>query len=65
MRIYLNGKTHEVEADTLADALKALDYADAIIATAVNGQFVQAAARNDFQLTDGDQIEVVAPMQGG
>jgi sulfur carrier protein len=65
MRIYLNGTTHDVEADTLADALKALDYADAIIATAVNGQFVQAAARSEFQLSDGDQIEVVAPMQGG
>lgn len=65
MRIYLNGNMHEVEAENLADVLKALDYGDAVIATAVNGQFVQATARTTFQLTDGDQIEVVAPMQGG
>ena len=35
------------------------------IATAVNGRFVAAAARPATKLTDGDRIEVVAPMQGG
>ena len=35
------------------------------IATAVNGRFVAAAARPATPLTDGDKIEVVAPMQGG
>ena len=65
MRISLNGNSHEVEADTLADALTVLGYGGAIIATAVNGQFVTTAAREDRHLSEGDEIEVVAPMQGG
>jgi len=65
MRISLNGNTHEVAAENLADALHALGYGEAIIATAVNGRFVPAAQRRECKLTDGDEIEVVAPMQGG
>ena len=65
MQISLNGIPHEVEADTLADALTMLGYGDAVIATAVNGQFVPTAEREDRHLSEGDEIEVVAPMQGG
>ena len=65
MRISLNGNTHELEAGTLADALTMLGYGDAVIATAVNGQFVPTNVRSDLHLSDGDEIEVVAPMQGG
>lgn len=65
MEIFLNGTAHDVEADNLADALNALGYRGAVVATAVNGQFVQATARADTALADGDEIEVVAPMQGG
>ena len=35
------------------------------IATALNGRFVPAPARPGTPLTEGDRIEVVAPMQGG
>jgi sulfur carrier protein ThiS len=31
----------------------------------VNGRFVAAAVRPAVELSDGDKIEVVAPMQGG
>jgi len=31
----------------------------------VNGRFVAAPARPKLELSDGDKIEVVAPMQGG
>lgn len=65
MEIVLNGTLHDVEADNLADALNALGYRDAVVATALNGRFVQATARADTTLADGDEIEVVAPMQGG
>lgn len=65
MRISLNGETHEVHASTLAEAMNALGFAGAVVATAVNGRFVPSAARGDFALTEGDEIEVVAPMQGG
>ena len=65
MEILLNGTAHDVEADNLADALNALGHGESVIATAVNGRFVPVAARGDTALADGDEIEVVAPMQGG
>lgn len=65
MRISFNGKVLDVEAVTLADVLSALEFGDAVVATAVNGRFVPASARRELQLADGDAIEVVAPMQGG
>jgi sulfur carrier protein len=65
MKIFVNGDRHEVEAATLALALAALGYGGKKIATALNGQFVAAAARPQRALSDGDRIEVVAPMQGG
>jgi sulfur carrier protein len=65
MRIYVNGDQHEVEPGTLAGALDVLGYGGRKIATAVNGRFVAAPARPKLELSDGDKIEVVAPMQGG
>jgi sulfur carrier protein len=65
MRILVNGDQHEIEPGTLARALTALGYGGKKVATAVNGRFVPAPARPETQLSDGDQVEVVAPMQGG
>lgn len=65
MRIYLNDDVHDVEPGTLAAALEALGFGGRKIATAVNGRFVAAGARPKTSLSDGDRIEVVAPMQGG
>ena len=65
MKIFLNDDAHDVDAATLAAALESLGFAGRKIATAVNGRFVAAAARPSTRLTDGDRIEVVAPMQGG
>ncbi|MEM1365013.1 MAG: sulfur carrier protein ThiS [Pseudomonadota bacterium] len=65
MRVVLNGEDREIEAATLAEALEALDYADAIVATAVNGEFVPHDQRGETTIKEGDAIEVLAPMQGG
>ncbi|UYN95264.1 MAG: sulfur carrier protein ThiS [Enhydrobacter sp.] len=65
MRIFVNGDRHEVDSETLALALVALGYGGKKIATAVNGRFVPQAARQGVRLAEGDQVEVVAPMQGG
>ena len=35
------------------------------VTSAVNGRFVAASVRPDTRLSEGDKIEVVAPMQGG
>ncbi len=65
MRICVNGQWHEVNAGALAGALHELGYGEAIVATAVNGRFVAADARDGIALGEGDKIEIVAPMQGG
>ena len=65
MRIVLNGEPRALRAAQLAEALAELGYADAAIATAVNGEFVPAPARAGRALAEGDRIEVLAPRQGG
>jgi sulfur carrier protein len=65
MRIFVNGDQREIDSATLASALTALGYGGKKVATAVNGRFVPAPARAGMALSDGDKLEVVAPMQGG
>lgn len=65
MRIEVNGEGREVAARTLGAALAELGWADAKVATALNGAFVPAAAREAQALAPGDRLEVVGPMQGG
>ncbi len=65
MTMIVNGEPRDVAAGTLAEALHALDYGEAKIATAVNGEFVPARARAATPVREGDRIEIVAPRQGG
>ena len=65
MRLVVNGVEQEVAAETLATALLRLDYGEAKIATALNGEFVPARRREEARLNDGDRIEILAPRQGG
>ena len=65
MRILVNGAWHELAGVQLAAALAELGYGDRTVSTAVNGEFVAAAARAHTALTEGDRVEVLAPMQGG
>ena len=55
----------QIEATNLAAALFELGYQDAVVATAVNGEFVPVTLRPKTQLQAGDRIDVLAPMQGG
>lgn len=64
MKITLNGQDQDTTATTLADLLDQQGFSGRV-ATAVNGAFVPAAARAATALSDGDKVEVVAPMQGG
>jgi sulfur carrier protein len=65
MRILVNGDSREIRAADLGAALEELGYGGAVVATAVNGEFVPAGQRGSARLADGDRIEVLAPMQGG
>jgi sulfur carrier protein len=65
MRILVNGAWRETQAADVAGLLSELGYQAAVVATAINGEFVPAARRAARPLADGDRLEVLAPMQGG
>lgn len=64
MKIELNGAARDVAAPTLAALLEECGFSGRV-ATAVNEEFVPAGLRASHRLSDGDRVEVVAPMQGG
>jgi sulfur carrier protein len=65
VKILVNGAWRETTATDLAAALSELGYAAALVATALNGEFVPSGARHGWRLAEGDRLEVLAPMQGG
>jgi thiamine biosynthesis protein ThiS len=65
MKLIVNGQALETDASTLAKLLAALDYEGDWLAKAVNSDLVHKASRAEFQLSDGDRIEILSPMQRG
>ncbi len=65
VKLVVNGVERELEAPSIAAALDALQYEGAVVATALNGEFVPARARETTPVKDGDRIEIVAPRHGG
>lgn len=65
MTIVLNGEVVTTTAATLAALLAEIELDEAVVATALNGEFVASDEREDTALCEGDRIEVLAPMQGG
>jgi sulfur carrier protein len=65
VRLIVNGEKRDIDASTLAGAIHALDYGQAQVATALNGEFVPARARAATPVKDGDRVEILAPRQGG
>lgn len=65
MKIEVNGETRELAATHLAQALAELGWGEARVATALNGSFVPAAARDATELSPGDRLEVLTAVQGG
>jgi sulfur carrier protein len=65
LKVLLNGEPFATEAATLGELCENLGFAEAKIATAVNGNFVPTGDRGATQLAPADEIEIVAPRQGG
>ena len=65
MQLTVNGQPVETKAATLAMLLEELGYAGALVATALNGNFVPAGQRLDVAVQQNDRIEILAPMKGG
>ena len=66
MDIILNGANvtfeHPVNIEQL---LSEQGYTGKLVAVAVNGTFVARESYADHMISNQDQIEIVAPMQGG
>jgi len=65
LRVSLNGEPRITEARTLAELVVEAGFAEAKIATAINGVFVPQSARADRVIAEGDRVEIVSPRQGG
>jgi sulfur carrier protein len=65
LQILLNGERFATEANNLDELCLKLGFFEAKVATAVNGSFVAASARPATPLAEADEIEIVAPRQGG
>ncbi|KAB2732378.1 sulfur carrier protein ThiS [Brucella intermedia] len=65
MTIVLNGEVVTTTAGNLAALLIEIELDEAVVATALNGEFVTRDEREAAILSAGDRIEVLAPMQGG
>jgi sulfur carrier protein len=63
--IFVNGEAVDTGATTVAGLLAELSYAEAAVATALNGDFVARGQRAATRLAAGDKVEIVAPRQGG
>ena len=64
-RLVINGEARDVQAQSLADLLEELGYGGQKVATAVNGDFAPERTRAVLELASGDEVEIVAPRQGG
>ena len=65
MKILVNGVWRETQHAELARALEELGYGGSVVSTAVNGEFIANSQRARTVLSEGDRVEVLAPMQGG
>ena len=65
MRIELNGESTQVSETCLSEILDECGYQNARIATALNGEIVHKQSRHETWLSEGDRLEIVAPIFGG
>ncbi|MEM7679824.1 MAG: sulfur carrier protein ThiS [Pseudomonadota bacterium] len=66
MKIKINGEEQTFEAPLkVYDILEQEGYVEMMIAVAQNGRFVARDTYKSADVKDGDEIEIVAPMQGG
>lgn len=65
MTIVLNGEVFETTSANLFALLAEIELDEAVVATALNGEFIASDEREETLIREGDRIEVLAPMQGG
>ena len=64
MNITINGELIAISSNKLINCLQ--DFGGvAPFAVAINGEFIPQSQHGDYQLTEGDSIELLSPIQGG
>jgi sulfur carrier protein len=66
VNVVINGEKQTIQTDqTVEDLLNVLGYEGQSFAVAVEGEFVPREKYGSRIINEGEQIEIVAPMQGG
>ena len=67
VQLRINGAASREDAATIAELLsgRGVDPAARFVAVAVNGAVVRRGEWAGFRLSDGDEVEIVRPLQGG
>ncbi len=66
MHITVNGQKLECDSPiTVIETLARLGYTDHFLAVAVNHTCIRRDEYGTYQLSDGDLVEILAPMAGG
>lgn len=65
--ISINGESYSFSSEffSIDKLLESEGYTGKTVAVALNGHFVPKSTYNKHVLKKGDQIDIVAPMQGG
>lgn len=64
--VVINGKPYDYDAPLSLEALLVgLDYETGSIAVAIGGQFIPRSQYDHTMLMEGQQLDIVGPMQGG
>ena len=64
-KLTINGKTIEIESDTIETMLMELGIPRQIVAVAVNSEIVPRSEHSEQILSDGDCVEIIRPIGGG
>lgn len=65
MKITINGKPEEIQADTVLDLLKSKDIEPQMVSVELNEKMVDREAYEGTRLTEGDKLEFLFFMGGG
>jgi sulfur carrier protein len=65
MRVTVNGEQREIGSDSVDALLRELDYEGTHFAIAVNYDVVPRSRWAETALSNGDEIEIITPRQGG
>lgn len=66
MKIKVNGEEKVInEAQSLSDLIHSLGFPETGNAIALNCSFVPRSSHASTTIKEGDEIEIVSPMQGG